>query len=90
MLNPNGSLVLNGISDKELVKILEVKIKHENSLTFNPQQLQTVNSNIAGKPVHTYNNIVLGWTQENGLEAVQEIVRFLLTKDEEKAKAQGQ
>jgi len=90
MVNPNGSLVLNGISDKELVKILEVKIQHENSLTFNPQQLGTVNANVGGKSVPTYNNVVLGWAQENGLEAVQEIVHFLLRKEEEKAKVQGQ
>lgn len=94
----NGNLMLNGISDAELVKILEVKMRHESSLNFNPQQMQ-VNPPPQqpgrpappqpGKIVQTYNNVVLAWSSENGLEAVQEIVHFLLKK-EEQAKAAGQ
>ena len=109
MLNPNGALVINGLQDAELVKILEVKMHHENSLTFNPQQMQigvVAKPHQPGQPmpavrpgmpqqphpqqqVQVYNNINLAWTNEQGLEAVQEIVHFLLRK-EEKEKAVGQ
>jgi hypothetical protein len=107
MLNPNGNLVLNGIQDAELVKILEVKMRHESSLNFNPQQMQVGSvpkPHPAGQPVavprpgqpqpqlqqaQVYNNVNLQWTNENGLEAVQEIVHFLLRKEEQE-KAAGQ
>jgi hypothetical protein len=98
MINPTGNLVLNGITDAELVKILEVKIRHENFLHFNPQQIQPFQGTPPqpGRPQpqpqhgkQAYNNVVLAWTTENGLEAVQEIVHFLLRK-EEAAKAAGQ
>ncbi len=85
----NGNLVLNGITDQELVKLLDVKIRHESSVSFNPQQMQAAAQTIQGKQTNVYNNVVLGWADEKGLEAVQEIVHFLLKKDE-KAKAQGQ
>jgi hypothetical protein len=92
----NGSLVLNGVNDAELVTILEVKLRHENSLNFNPQQLQpVVQQQQPGRPQppqvgkQAYNNVVLTWATENGLEAVQEIIHLLLRK-EEAAKAAGQ
>jgi len=98
----NGNLVLNGITDPQLVKILEVKIRHENNLNFNPQQMQInpiqTQPQHSGRPAppqqqqfgnQTYNNVVLGWSSENGLEAVQEIVHYLL-KREDIAKAVGQ
>lgn len=85
----NGNLVLNGITDPELVKILEIKIRHEGTLNFNPQQMQSTASNAGGKQIPIYNNVVLHWLNEQGLEAVQEVVHTLLKK-EEKAQAQGQ
>jgi len=39
MVNITGNIVLNGITDPELVKILEIKIRHEKNLNFNPQQM---------------------------------------------------
>jgi protein-arginine kinase len=89
MINSNGTLILNGIQDPELVKILEVKMRHEQSLGFNPQQLQLGNVMHQGKAAQVYNNVNLGWSNENGLEAVQEIVHFLLKKEEKAEKAQG-
>jgi len=90
-MNPlTGTLTLNGVRDGELVRILEVKMRHEHSLNFNPQQMQIAHLN---QPPHgnvqVYNNVVLGWTNESGLQAVQEIVHYLLKK-EEKPQAQGQ
>jgi hypothetical protein len=95
----NGSLVLNAVTDAELVKILEVKIRHEDSLNFNPQVMQALpvppqpgrppQPPQPGEQVHAYNNVVLNWTTEKGLGAVQEIVHLLLKKDVA-AKAVGQ
>jgi hypothetical protein len=76
-----GTLVLNGITDPELVKILDVKIRHENSLNFNPQQMQVAQASVGGKIISSYNNVALVWANEDGLEAVQEIVHFLLKKE---------
>ena len=104
----NGNLVLNGVTDAELVKILEVKMRHEHTLNFNPQQMQPTfvpkHAAQPGQPVpvyrpgqqppqqqqeQVYNNVILQWTNENGLEGIQEIVHHLLRK-EEAAKAVGQ
>jgi hypothetical protein len=84
-----GNLVLNGISDTQLVRILDVKIRHEQSLQFNPQQMQVQQMNAGGKVTSMYNNVNLVWVNENGLEAVQEIVHYLLKKEEQQ-KAAGQ
>jgi len=82
MQNPHGSVVVNGIDDKELVRILEIKTKHEKSLIFNPQQLQTV-IGAGNKPVEPqhYNNATFAWKDEEGLEAVFQIVSMLLKKE---------
>lgn len=89
MINLNGSLTLNGLSDKDLVKLLEIKIHHEKSLSFNPQQMQLTSFQTQQGPLQVYNNVVLSWSNEQGLEAVQQIVHTLLRKEEE-AKAVGQ
>jgi len=55
----SGTVTVNGINDKELVKILEIKVRHGQSLIFNPQQLQpaqarqaaTVTQGLAGQPL---------------------------------------
>ena len=82
--------------DEELVEILKIKIKHEKSLTFNPQQLQSIGLNAplnphGGQSQHPpfYNNAVFGWQGEDGLEAVHKVIAMLLKK-EEKAATQGQ
>jgi hypothetical protein len=101
MFNPTGTVVVNGITDEELVKILEIKIRHEKSLSFNPQQLQPVPAS-AGTPARPpqqpqahpahpslYNNASFGWNGEDGMEAVHKIIVMLLKK-EEKTAAQAQ
>ena len=83
MTNMNGSLTLNGLSDADLVKLLDIKIRHEKSLNFNPQQMQLAYVQTQrGQQEQVYNNAVLTWSNEQGLEAVQEIVRTLLKKEE--------
>lgn len=73
----SGSVTLNGITDQDLVRILEVKVKHEKNLHFNPQQMQT---QAPPNQPQFYNNIVLTWNDENGLEAVHQIIAILMKK----------
>ncbi len=81
MMNFTGSITVNGISDKELVRILEIKLKHEGKFFFNPQQLQV--TSYPNQPSGTfYNNAVFTWNNEGGLEAVYEIMAYLLKKEE--------
>lgn len=82
MTNFTGSITVHGITDKELVKILEVKLQHEGQFQFNPQQLQVTNINQQGRVQTGYNNAVFGWSSESGLEAVYQIIKFLLKKEE--------
>jgi hypothetical protein len=49
MPNFTGSITSNGITDDDLVKVLEIKIKHEKSLTFSPQQLQPLTEQRPGQ-----------------------------------------
>lgn len=86
MINPTGSVTINGITDPELSKIFEIKAKNEGSFFFNPQQLGPQNQ---GTPNAYYTNATFSWNGEQGLKIVQEIIELLLKKDE-KAKAQGQ
>jgi hypothetical protein len=83
----NGAVAINGVSDQDLVKILEVKIKHEKVLNFSPQQMQPQQ----GPAGQTYNNVNLNWSAEGGLKAVHEIISILLKMEEraEKAAAGG-
>jgi hypothetical protein len=80
MVNFTGTIAVNGISDKELVKILEIKLRHEGKFQFNPQQLQV--ANYPGQPGSFYNNAIFSWTNEGGLQAVYEIMAYLLKKEE--------
>jgi len=84
----NGSITINGISDSELVLILDFKIKHEGKFTFNPQQLQVARA--AQPDLETlYNNAIFSWPNEQGLQVIHEIIGKLLKK-EEHATAVGQ
>ncbi len=83
-----GTVVINGITDSELVRILEVKIRHEGKFTFNPQQLQPQQTVVGGGKVETfYNNASFSWNAEQGLAAVHEILGFLLKKEERRESA---
>jgi len=82
MANFTGSITINGIADRELVKMLEIKLQHEGQFNFNPQQLQPVTSNIGGKVHNGYNNAFFYWNSESGLAAVYEVIKFLLKKEE--------
>jgi hypothetical protein len=81
----SGSITLNGVNDKDLVKILEIKIKHEKSFQFNPQPMQVVGTNQPN--IMLYNNVIFSWQGDDGLEAVHSLISMLLKKEERGEKA---
>lgn len=90
MVNPTGSVTINGVTDAELAHIFEVKSRNESSnFHFNPQQMSTATVNGPHGAQAVNNNVVFTWQGEQALEIVNGILSFLLKKDEA-AKAQGQ
>lgn len=75
----SGNITINGITDEDLIKMLEVKKRHEVDLTFDPRQLQPVMEGPNQQQQHQagYNNAILGWKTEDGLKAVLEILEHL-------------
>jgi hypothetical protein len=73
----NGNVVLNGISDKELLVILDVKLRYEGKLQFNPQQMKPVDRTTPGGQLQNYNNVSLTWSNNSGVQAVKEILHKL-------------
>jgi hypothetical protein len=71
---------MNGISDRDLVVILEVKEKHEGRLTFNPQQMQPMQP-VPNQPRQGYNNVILGWNDRSALRGIQEILQRLAPEE---------
>ncbi len=82
MINPSGNITLNGITDKEMVRIWEFKAKNEGAFTFNPQQFQV----ISNQGTAYNNNVAFHWSGEVGLQVMHEIVGYLLKKE---GKAEG-
>ena len=75
MVNCTGTITVNGITDRELIQILESKMRNEGKVNFSPSALQ-----IQNKPGQetAYNNAILVWTNEDGFRAVHEIIGVLL------------
>ena len=75
----HGTITINAITDADLVKILQIKEKHERALQFNPQQLQPVSEPRPNAPSGQvgYNNAILTWSTEDGLTAILEILHAL-------------
>ena len=65
----NGSITMNGLSDKQLVTVLEAKIRHEGKLFFNPQHIQQVQFNPVRTGVLANNNVIVSWNDEAGFKA---------------------
>lgn len=89
MANFTGTITINGIGDQDLREILGIKLKHEKSLNFNPQQLQPVveqRPRPQPQPQATqpqrYDNAVFTWQTDEGLEAVHQVISMLLKKEE--------
>jgi hypothetical protein len=85
MVNGNGDIVFSGITDAELIMILQIKEKHEQSLDFNPSQMQPTQVPAAPGNPHGgkkfYNNVRLNWRGDNGLKAVFQVVEGLLAEE---------
>ena len=73
----SGSMVLNGVTDKQLAKIIEFKASHEGLFNFNLSGIQQVPTPPT-QPA-TYNNFVMVWGNDNGLRAVLELLTSLLS-----------
>jgi hypothetical protein len=74
----NGSVTLNGLTDKQLVTVLEAKIRHEGAIHFNPQQIQQAQFNPPKPGMLANNNVIVGWSNEAGFKAVIELQAELL------------
>jgi len=82
-----GTLSINRIDDSQLVKLLKVKIEHEGSLVFNPNQLQIAPPSqqpqrpgmppLPPQKEQLYNNAVIQWHNEAGLKAVKQLLHEL-------------
>jgi hypothetical protein len=77
-----GSLTINGITDAELVTILQVKAKFP-SMSFNPHSLQPLMQaapNNNQQKQTGYNNAVISWVNHDGLSGALEILQALAPK----------
>lgn len=86
MINPTGNITLNGITDADLLTIIQTKMRHEGKFVFNPQQL-TAAPPQAGKPAGGYNNAMFMWTTKEGLSVVNELVGALLKTEDQEVRA---
>lgn len=97
--NVTGSITLNGLTDAEMARIWDMKAKYGETFLFSPNQMQVIppNQPRPGYPpqppapnVTVYNNVVFHWNDTKGLEIVNEVMTYLLKKDEGSAAAQAQ
>lgn len=70
-----GNLTLNGITEQQLIKILQFKVAHEGQFSFSPNSLQPFSP---AQNVTVYNNATFSWSGDPGLKAVLELVTSLL------------
>src|SRR5262245_3120678 len=70
-----GSLMLNGVSDAQLIIILQHKEKGQH-FSFTAQTLQPV-AQPQGQPT-VYNTATLSWGTDDGFRAIRELLAALL------------
>ena len=85
MTTVGGSVILNGITNKEMEIIWAHKAKHQDGFSFSPNGIQQTAQ--AGKFV--YNNVVFGYNSVHQLNLIAEVVNEL-HKREHEAKAAAQ
>jgi hypothetical protein len=77
----NGSVTLNGVTEKQLAHIIEFKVAHEGRFQFNaaqgPQQ-QIVAKGPGQTPSIVYNNETISWNDDAGLKVVLELLHALV------------
>jgi hypothetical protein len=101
MTNVTGQIRLDGVTDREMARIWEMKARHGDAFAFNPQGIQVVYPQPQPpRPAYppqpqpqyhqtlTYGNVVFTWNNPRGLEIVSEVIAYLLRKEE--AEAVGQ
>ena len=76
----SGNLVINGITELQLIKILEFKSSHEGQFLFGVNALQPIQAPQANSPT-LYNNAAFSWRDDVGLKAVLELVTALLNQE---------
>jgi len=81
MVNGNGNVVFNGITDSDLVMILQVKEKHEASVDLLPQGMQPQQAQGPTGSKKFYNQVRLDWRGPDGLKALFQIIEGLLSEE---------
>jgi hypothetical protein len=69
-----GNMVVNGITERQLITILQFKVAHEGQFSFSPQSLQPVTP----PPNVTYNNAAFSWANDDQLRLVIQLLNSLL------------
>jgi hypothetical protein len=69
----SGSVTLNGITDKQLVTVLEAKIHHENDVFFDPRHVQQTAMPAPNQTKTVNNNVIVTWRTDVGFKAVIEL-----------------
>jgi hypothetical protein len=75
-----GHITLNGVTDAELILILQAKEK-DRTMSFNPQTMQPVQENRGGQVVTSvYNNVTLAWGNAAALRFIIELLQQIAPK----------
>jgi len=85
----SGTITLNGISDKELARIWELKAKHEGKFNFQPNVLQPILQGNQQMATGRYNNVVFTWPDDQGLKIVHEVIEYILKMHEQSTVAEA-
>jgi len=72
----NGSVIINGISDHDMVIVFGLKEHHEGKFQFNPQQMQPQQQQ-GGPHKILYNNVTLSWLNSEGFQVVMDLLHRL-------------
>ena len=71
-----GSMILNGVTDKQLAMILEFKTTHEGTFSLNLTQVRQ--SQLPGQPaILVYDNINFSWPNDSGLKTLLQLLATL-------------
>ena len=74
----HGTLTLNGVTDKQLIKIIEIKDKSAGKLNFNPNSpIGQTGQPQPNKPELLINNVVLQFSEKDGAKFAAELFQML-------------
>ena len=69
-----GSITLNGLTDLDMIAILEAQNASASTLTVNQVQPGTVAGN---PPMQVFNNVMISWNTEAGFRALAAMLQTL-------------